>query len=318
MAESVYQITDPLKEALARCARGDRSELISYLECSEENIQVGTTGTLAHSYFLKTNGNGQLVINELATFLIEQIIDYALPREKIQEAQRQLEQDGTSGLFSRIHNKARRLFVSSENSGEAGELLLFSFAERIFRFPQLLSKMSLKTSDEMHYHGADGVFAQCRNDGGLNLYWGEAKIHSNVSSAINEAFKSLAPFLNEPRADGAKRSQDLFLINSHLDLGDANLTERIKLFFKSHTDEGRSIKYCGFALVGFDSASYQDKDNIAQSVKEEFQCLVKAIDTRITTHELTQFDIHIICLPFKSAEEFRSAFANELGLSNAA
>lgn len=318
MDASDYHTIEPLKEALDRCARGERSELLSCLECSEENIKVGKTGTLAHSYFLKTNGNGQLVINELATFLAEQFIDYALPREKIQEAQRQLEQDGTSGLFSRIHNEARRLFASSENSGEAGELLLFSFAERIFRFPQLLSKMSLKTSDEMHYHGADGVFAQCRNDGGLNIYWGEAKIHKSVTSAINEAFKSLAPFLLERRASSTTRSQDLFLINSHLDLGDANVTERIKLFFKPHTDESRSIKYCGFALVGFDPESYQDKDKIAQSVKKEFQSLVKGMDTRITTHELTQFDIHIICLPFNSVKEFRSAFANELGLSNAA
>ena len=179
MDASDYQITEPLMQALARCARGERSDLLSCLECSEQNVEVGTTHTLAHSYFLKTNGNGQLVINELATFLVEQIIDYALPREKIQEAQRQFERDGTSSLFSRIHNEARRLFVSSENSGEAGELLLFSFAERVFDFPQLLSKMSLKTSSEMHYHGADGVFAQGRSDGGLNLYWGEAKIRSH-------------------------------------------------------------------------------------------------------------------------------------------
>ena len=217
-----------------------------------------------------------MVIAELACFLAEQIIDYAISPQKIKEAYEQFEKTGSSYILVRLEKEAKRLLVSSETSGEAGEILLYSFAKHVLQFPQLMSKMSLKTSGEMHYHGADGVFVEGRDGGGLNLYWGEAKIHADVNSAINGAILSLAPFLTDPRSSTSKRSQDLFLLNRHLDLGDSELVERLKPFFLSDTNESRSIRYCGLALVGFNSDVYRDAATVSESVIAEFQqCILK-------------------------------------------
>ncbi|WP_223252149.1 Hachiman antiphage defense system protein HamA [Paracoccus mutanolyticus] len=47
------------------------------------------------------------------------------------------------------------MFTDLKSSGEGGELLLYLLTERFLGLPQILCKMSLKTS--AHYHGADGV-----------------------------------------------------------------------------------------------------------------------------------------------------------------
>ena len=317
MDSTSYTNSRPLAEALARCARGESSKLLSHIECSRADVAICGTTTVAHSYYLKSNGNDQVVTAELACFLAEQIIDYAIPRQKIIDAHEEMTRTGASDVFVKLQKEAKQLFVSSKTSGEAGELLLYSFAEHVFRFPQLLSKMSLKTSGEMHYHGADGVFASARNDDSLDLYWGEAKIHANVSSAIREAFRSLAPYLIESRANTSKRSRDLFLVNENLDLGDTDFTEHIKSFFLPNTEQSRAIRYCGLALVGFDSAVYHDMATVGKSVDTEFRLNLKKIQNAVSVNFLENFEIHIICLPFTSVDEFRKFFASELGLSDA-
>ena len=63
--------------------------------------------------------------------------------------------------------------------------------------PQLLCKMSLKTNAAMHVHGADGIHGAVLPNGNLGLCWGEAKLHANVTKAIDACFESLAPFLTD-------------------------------------------------------------------------------------------------------------------------
>lgn len=314
------QQNSQLFQAFARCARGESTDILAHIEKSNVSVTVEGTLTIAHSYYLKENGNGQFVTTELAEFMAEQIVNYAIPRQRIAEAHEQYTKNKDSGLSVRLANEARELFLNSKTSGEAGELLLFLFAERIFKFPQLMTKMSLKTSGEMHYHGADGVFAELRDDGGLNLYWGEAKLHKSVSSAIKGAFSSLAPYLAESRNRTSKRSQDLFLLKSNLDLDDQILTNKIKLFFERNSDQGRAVKYCGFSIVGYDSKIYEDAVtktlDIATRATNDLAKQLPKIKKSIFTNDIIEFNIHIICLPFKSVQEFRDEFAKKIGILN--
>lgn len=58
-----------------------------------------------------------------------------------------------------LHEEAKRSFTDLALTGEGGEMLLFLLAERLLKLPQILCKMDLKTDTRLHYHGADGVYA---------------------------------------------------------------------------------------------------------------------------------------------------------------
>jgi len=172
-----------LDEALKRALRGGSSNIATHLTCLQRDIAIDGTRTKLHCYFLPLDANGRTRVKPLAEFLRDQIIDYAIPRPRIEEAYKLATQTGSMASISKLHESARRLFSHLANTGEGGELLLFAMAEAIFGITQIVCKMSLKTSSSMHYHGSDGVYAEGRADGGLNLYWGESKVYSSPTDA---------------------------------------------------------------------------------------------------------------------------------------
>ncbi len=160
-----------LDAALKRSLRRGSSQITTHLISLKRDIPVGKTKTRLHCYFLPLDGNGRVRWKPLAEFLRDQIIDYAIPRRTIEGAFKQAEDTGSAAAVSNLHERARQLFTHLAKSGEGGELLLFAMAEAIFGITQIICKMTLKTSTSMHYHGSDGVYAEARPDGGLNLFW---------------------------------------------------------------------------------------------------------------------------------------------------
>jgi hypothetical protein len=110
--------------------------------------------------------------------------------------------------------------------------------------------MDLKTDTQVHYHGADGVYAGVTDDGTLKLYWGESKVYQAASDAIRDCLASLAPFLIEPEHDGAERERDLILLSDKADLNNPRLTEALKRYFDKSSVMSKRVQYCGVALVG--------------------------------------------------------------------
>src|SRR5690606_18879537 len=149
----------------------------------------------------------------LAEHLRNRIIDYAIPRASFEKAVQEIVETGSGARMIASHDQARNLFTDLTQSGEGGALLLFAMAESIFKLTQIICKMTLKTSSLMHFHGADGVYAEGRTDGGLDIYWGESKIYGECSAAIRDCFSSLAPFLIEPDGSDSAKERDILLIN---------------------------------------------------------------------------------------------------------
>jgi hypothetical protein len=135
-----YDATAELAGALQRALRGKAGDISAHLSVVERNILIGKTKTRLHCYFLPLDGNGRVRFKPLAEFLRDQIIDYAMPRRAIEEARNQAEQTGSMAPYSRLHERARRLFTDLVKTGEGGELLLFAMAEAIFGFTQILCK----------------------------------------------------------------------------------------------------------------------------------------------------------------------------------
>jgi hypothetical protein len=223
--------------------------------------------------------------------------------------------------YSKLHERARQLFTDLAKTGEGGELLLFAMAEAIFGLAQIICKMTLKTSTSHHFHGSDGVYAEARDDGGLNLYWGESKIFANATDAIRECLASLAPYLVESDGADAKREQDILLVNEFANFSDERLVNGLKRFLDRNDRLSLLTKHCGIALTGFDSTGYPSGDEestadaIASAIRKQMSNWTHSVERRIHHERLAKFDIHFICVPMPSAEEFRSYFLKILGLS---
>jgi hypothetical protein len=191
-------------------------------------------------------------------------------------------------------------------------------AEAVFGLAQILCKMSLKTSSEVHYHGADGVYAEARDDGGLNIYWAESKIYDSATDAIRECLKSLAPFLTQPDGADAMRQGDILLVNEFANFTDERLVQGLRLALDPNQPTSLTTKHCGFALIAFDCEGYTcDAEPTLQQIERALQGELpkwkRNVLNRLTHENLSRFDVHFICVPIPSAEKFREYFLQQLG-----
>jgi len=301
--------------AIERLARGEANTLSSLL------CEVGTTldlpGTNAHCrcHFVERDGNRKVQIDALVERLAEEVIDYCIPRNRIAEAEKHLREHGSASKFTALATEARELFVKSEPSGEGGELLLYLLLENLLRLPQLFCKMPLKTSSETHVHGVDGVHGKLLDDGTLALYWGESKLHATVNSAIDECFKSLAPYLTGGSSGPAKR--DLLLLREHLDLGDNRFKAALLQFFDRSRPEAAKVQFRGACLIGFDLGDYPEPfpnggEEICGEVAAAITKWHKRIGERVTDHALDSFELEVFYLPMPSVREFREKMLERL------
>jgi hypothetical protein len=281
-------------------------------------IEVEDTKTIVRCYRLPIDANGKVRFKPLAEFLRDRIIDYAIPRKRIDIAKNSFDETGSTALFSKLDREARALFTSLSKSGEGGELLVFAFAEAVFGLTQIICKMSLKTSPQMHYHGADGVYAKGNDDGGLNVYWGESKLYGDPTVATRDCLSSLAPFLVDPEGSDASRAQDVFLINEFAEFDDPNVTEGLKKFFDFDDEKSLALKHCGIALVGFNCSHYlEDGKNtddalLESRIGELIPKWIKQIKKRLGKESIENHEIIFICVPMRAVEEFRSYFLSIL------
>jgi hypothetical protein len=325
--DAVFESAPPardqaLDDALKRALRGGAVRIDTHLTCSERDIVVGSTRTRVHCYFLPLDGNGRVRVKPLAEFLRDQIIDYAIPRRTIEEAFKKFEESGSAAPLSKLHERAKSLFTTLANTGEGGELLVFAMAEAVFGITQIICKMSLKTSTSMHYHGADGVYAEARPDGGLNLYWAESKIYGDPADAIRNCLESLAPFLRQEEGEDAVRQQDILLVNEFANFTDKRLIAALKKFLDRDDPASLKVTHCGFALCAFDCSAYpgadaaSTMDAIAEAIKDEQSKWIDAAQRRVIHEGLQNFDMHFICVPMPSAEDFRKYFLELLGVTS--
>ena len=291
-----------------------------HLDLVERDIEVEGCKVHIHCHCLKVDANGRVSPTRLAEFMRSAVIDYAIPHEARQRAKERDNREGGSAATIELYHRALGMFTDLKTSGEGGELLLYLLAERFLNLPQILCKMSLKTSAQVHYHGADGVYANVDDDGVLNLYWGESKIHSDPATAIRECLRSLKPFLEEEEGEAAKRERDLVLLSERADLGKPDLNASLRRFFDQTDPLVKRKRYRAVALVGFDSEAYPaaggkcGANDIVNASREALKDWSKNVANRLILEELTECQIEFLCLPLPDAETFRLAVLDSLGL----
>lgn len=308
---------DEIAEALKALARGTPTDLAGLLHDVESHAVVETTNVTAHCHCIQLDAHGQPKTNHLVRLIAEQVTAYAIPRTTIREAGEDFAQTKNPEKFNRLHNDAKRLFTELAKSGEGGELLLFVLAEKLLGLPQLICKMDLKTSTQMHVHGADGLHAGVDPaNGRLLLYWGESKIYGDVTSAVRDCLASVGPMLSSYSAG----ERDLQLLQRYADLDNPELEAALKKFLDPDSEAFNSLEFRGLCLVGFDCDAYPAGPSktvlatMAQQIANALPGWKGHVAKRVVEEKLDTFAMHFIFVPFPSADGFRDMLREQLGL----
>lgn len=227
--------------------------LDGYMLTVGQTLDLPSLKTRLRTHIIPADVNGMTQEAKLAEFLANLVTDYCIPWERRREAIEEQLRTGSQEASNALRREAVDLFVDSSKSGEAGELLLYLLTERVIGAPQILSKMSLKTANMVHYHGADGVHAK-KTERGLAIYWGESKIHSDRTAAVRECLESVGPFMTDP--DRKRASRDLGLVRDNLDVEGKELRDAMVRFFIKRNPEWNLLELRATCLVGFDLDKY--------------------------------------------------------------
>lgn len=308
-------------EQLKTILSGAPEELAVHLHLIDEPKKVNGDKVKVYCHCLTIDGNGKIKLKRLAEFMSYAAADYAIPRQRIKEAQERDEKYHSTIATAALCAKARSLFTDLAKTGEGGEMLLFLLAERFLRIPHVICKMDLKTDTNMHYHGADGVYADV-SDGTLKLFWGESKVYKDPKDAIRDCIRALKPFLIEEDHLKSARERDLILLSDKADLGDPKLCAAFHQFFDKTSPQSNKVEYCGIALIGFEASCYPKNgsrailEDIAEKAKESLEICSNSIDQWLKKEKLDQFYIHFLCVPFPNVDEFRDAFRDAMGVGD--
>ena len=315
---------DELAKSLVRLARGEPADFSALLHDVEVHVTVDGTKVTCHCHSLTMDAAGRPRLADLTAALTHMALEFAIPRSQIEKAHEHYHRTHSPARMIGLHEQAKALFTDLAKSGEGGELLLFALAERMLRLPQLICKMSLKTSTQMHVHGADGAHAGVDPaTGRLALYWGESKIYDDPASAIRACLGSLAPMLLEIGPNAANR-RDLQLLDRAIDLNDQMLETALRRYLDPLDPASNELEMRGLCLVGFDCDAYNPRQaglqqhEVVEAIVSQLPAWKASIADRIVAETLGGFAMHMMCVPFPSAQAFRLNMRQALGLARAA
>ena len=293
-------------------------EIYSRLEMLGTQMMIDETQALGYCYCVKLDGQGNPRTQDLIEFVATKIIDYSIPKKLQDKASEHHKRTGSYSEILALEKKAKALFTDLNKTGEFGEMLLYTLVQEILKLPQLISKMSLKTSGKLHYQGADGIHVKFDpNDDSLHLYWGESKMERKLNDAVKHCFESLKGFLLDTFGHSSTQTRDLELITQNLNenINDPQLENALVRYFDLNDDMSNKLKYKGVCFIGFDSDHYPNKplektlEDIKALFSSELKDWLKNGGKHIKSHvNLEKFEIHVFLLPLPSVQTFRDKF----------
>jgi hypothetical protein len=309
-----------IHEKIQRLLRGNGKELDAYLTKVTTQSPILDTEAKVHCYMVGHDGNDFPRVQDLAQAVAIRLMDYAIPRSELLKAQEEDRKYNTTAAVTKLKIKARKLFTALEKTGEGGEMLLYMLVQSYLGLPQLLCKMPLKTSGQVHYQGADGIHVGYDTTSKkLALYWGEAKMYQSLDQAITNCLDSLAPYLCGEGGSDNPRLRDMQLIMTHLDLCDDVLEEAVLKFLNPDDPSYKKLQYRGACLIGFDHKSYpkgpyeKTEELVLEEIEKSFTQWQGKLGKNIKSRSpLDRFVLEVFMVPFPSVQDFRDAFLGEL------
>ncbi len=291
--------------------------LMTRLEEVCSKISVEETSSKVYCHCIKSDAGWNPRIKDLAEFVGNRIVDYAIPKTEFDLAKAELASTWSSAKLMELQARAKTLFTDLKKSGEGGEMLLYILIQEFLGFPQLLSKMSLKTSWAVHYQWVDWIHMNYDSSGTLELYWGESKMYADINDAMTNCFESLKDFLLHEYGHDSKQERDLQLINTNLknELNNSELEALLVRYFDKDDELSNSLIYKWVCFIWFDYGEYPTPANrktlevLKKEIEEELKKWQTNLSTKIKWHPgLESYEIHVFLIPFPSVQEFRDYF----------
>lgn len=282
------------------------------------DLEISDSKAKGHCYCVKLDGQGNPRTNDLIEFVTNKIVDYALPKQEIDQARELFINTGSTSKIIELKKKAVELFTDLEKTGEGGEILLYALTQEFLGYPQIISKMSLKTSGKLHYQGADGIHVGYdKHNDSLSLYWGESKMYKDLKDGLSACLKSINGFLIDSYGHSSTQERDLQLITSNIknNINDDDLERMLVRYFDKDDDLSNKLIYKGICFIGFDSENYplgpkqKTLEDLISAFNTEHTDWLAEVSKTIKKHtSLDLFEIHFFLIPFPSVEKFREHF----------
>lgn len=256
------------------------------------------------------------MVKALAEVMYTHIIDYCL-------ASRDRCQTLTLQEAAKLTKMARKLFVHPEatpadpdQTGEAGELLLYLLIEAVLNAPQVVAKMELKTNPNLEVNGSDGIhMAWNANESLVEIYFGEAKVYQDMGAAIKAALASIDGF----HAKDICRHEMLMVTKHFKHAAPAVKSVVGSLILDGVPTSGVRINHA--CLIGFNWNEY--KAIFSQPTSARLDALKSAYlnaaakihstcDEKLEAFASKHLRLTFFFIPFKNVQDFRTAFNEAL------
>ncbi|NQX38494.1 DUF1837 domain-containing protein [Pedobacter steynii] len=270
--------------------------------------------------------NNSFAYGDLVELLGNKLYHFALSRTEVESLK---QKDELNTLIKKSKDKLREYVekeradpkASNGEGGELGELLLYCLLECHLNAPKILSKLEVKTSNQMYVHGADGVHLLKISDKDYQLVFGESKLHANLTQGIYQAFSSIASLLEDRKN---KLNFELDLVNSQLvkEVFDDSAYQTLKKILLPSAKEDTTYMDHSFGIfLGFDLEITKDelqKSNsdfrihIRDKIKAELEGSIASINYQIKKAEFVGYSFYVYVIPFSSLADTRIDIINQL------
>lgn len=290
-----------------------------------------TTGLhrLNGSFHYLTFADGVPTVQEFVEYLYDCLIPYCLPKAKVHDALKGIDPATDYARIVRLADDAKGLFIRAKNQldsgGEPGELILYALLEWVLKAPRLVSKMYLKTNNNMPVHGTDGIhLGYDQSSDLLTVYFGESKMYKEFSAAADSAFTSMAELL----ANAGQISREIEILNNLSDLKSlpedfqAKIAEYINPYSTSIlTLKKRIVHAC---LLGFEYKAYSKilalpPSEVSAAFEAKYRKRIGSACRVVERHYGKRLpvttNLHLFLLPFPSLKDFRASFYAKLGVA---
>jgi Domain of unknown function (DUF1837). len=270
--------------------------------------------------------NNTFAYEQLVELLGNKLCHFALSRAEVKTLK---EKDQLNTLVTKAKAKLREYIEKEKASaragqnegGELGELLLYCLLECHLKAPKILTKLEIKTSNQMYVNGADGVHLLKVTSRDYQLVFGESKLHGDLAQGIYDAFASIATLLDN-RKD--KLFFEIDLVNSQLvkEVFDEAAYEVLKkILLPSAQEDVTNIDYSFGIFLGFNieiSAEEKRKSNaefraqIRERIKSEVESKVATINYQIKKQNFAGYNFYVYVIPFSELSANRVQIINAL------
>lgn len=266
--------------------------------------------------------DGLPTLDDFVTVVHRRITSFCLPRNELRVLHDKavLMSPGEAaelwtGAVTRASQRYIKAKKGSSRSGEATEIVLYILLEWALKAPQIVSKMYLKTNNDMPVYGTDGIHARYdANTGDLFLYWGKSKAHKTLARAFASAMKSLVEFIKL-----AKEEKEIDLIHAHADLGGIGNDEKQAVldFFDPFVEKSNKRKPVFACLLVFDEPSLSQVTDEEQHFVSHFKAIANAfigsLQERLNDYDLLPRRFEFFLLPINSVQLLRDLFQQKIG-----